>query len=123
MKKIAIIEDDVTILEMYKMKFELSGFKVATASNGVEGLDMIEQFNPDIILLDLMMPEMTGDQMLTELRKKAWGKDVKVIVLTNVSKDEIPHHIWKLDISDYIIKASATPQMVVDHAQTTLKGL
>jgi DNA-binding response OmpR family regulator len=69
MKKIAIIEDDQAISQMYRMKFETEGYQVETAGNGRLGLELIESMKPDIILLDLMMPEMNGDEMLEKLRK------------------------------------------------------
>ena len=69
MPKIAIIEDDQAISQMYRMKFEAEGFAVETAANGKLGLELIDKMRPDIILLDLMMPEMTGDEMLVKLRQ------------------------------------------------------
>ena len=114
MTKIAIIEDDRVISQMYRIKFESEDYDVETAENGKLGLDLIENMNPDIILLDLMMPEMTGDIMLAKLRKTSWGKDVKVIVLTNVGEQEIPDSVRKLNVSAVILKADMTPSQVVD---------
>lgn len=114
MTKIAIIEDDRVISQMYRIKFESEDYDVETAENGKLGLDLIENMNPDIILLDLMMPEMTGDVMLAKLRKTSWGKDVKVIVLTNVGEQEIPDSVRKLNVSAVILKADMTPSQVVD---------
>ena len=76
--KVAIIEDDMAISQMYRLKFESEGYEVQTADNGRLGLELVEIFKPEIILLDLMMPEMTGDEMLVQLRKKPWGKDITV---------------------------------------------
>lgn len=121
MKKIAIIEDDHSILEMYKLKFEVAKFKVLGAINGKLGLEIMEQEKPDIILLDLMMPVMTGEELLRELRKKPWGKDIPVIIMTNISKDEAPAHLEELGVADYIIKASSTPHMVLEKVKALLK--
>ena len=63
-KKVAIVEDDIAIAQMYRIKFESEGYNVETAENGILGLEMVEAFQPDILLLDLMMPEMNGDEML-----------------------------------------------------------
>ncbi|MCX6725541.1 MAG: response regulator, partial [Candidatus Saccharibacteria bacterium] len=93
MKKIAIIEDDQAISQMYRIKFENEGYQVETAENGRLGLEMIEKIKPAIVLLDLMMPEMNGDVMLAKLRDTDWGKDVKVVILTNVGEQEIPPHV------------------------------
>ena len=112
--KVAIIEDDQTISQMYRFKFEGEGYTVETAENGVLGLQLAEAMKPDIILLDLMMPEMTGDAMLAELRKKPWGKDIKVIILTNMGEQEIPAEVKQLGVSAVILKADMTPRQVAD---------
>lgn len=121
MIKIAIIEDDRVISQMYRIKFESENFNVETAENGKLGLALIEEMKPSIVLLDLMMPEMTGDEMLAKLRKTTWGKDVKVIVLTNVGEQEIPEEVKKLGVSAVILKADMTPSQVVDLVKKHLK--
>lgn len=113
-KTIAIIEDDQSIREMYQLKFKNEGFDVHVAENGKIGLDIIEKNKPELILLDIMMPEMRGDEMLEILRTKDWGKDIKVVILTNVSKDEAYPKVEKFGVSGYIVKAHYTPQEVVD---------
>lgn len=122
MKKVAIIEDDQAIAQMYRFKFEALGFKVETAENGRVGLELIESMKPDVILLDLMMPEMNGDEMLAKLRSTSWGKDLKVIVLTNKGEQEIPDSVRKLGVSDVILKADMTPRQVADKVTQTLKS-
>ena len=82
MPKIAIIEDDQAISQMYRIKFEAEGYDVETAENGKLGLELAEKIQPDIILLDLMMPEMNGDEMLQNMRQTEWGKTIPVIILT-----------------------------------------
>jgi len=114
MAKIAIIEDDMAISQMYRIKFEMENYQVETAENGKVGLTLVEKMKPDIILLDLMMPEMTGDQMLAELRKKDWGKSMKVIILTNVSRQEAPESLIELEISRYVVKAEMTGGQVAE---------
>jgi DNA-binding response OmpR family regulator len=118
--KIAIVEDDLAISQMYRIKFEADGYQVETAENGRLGLELAEKMKPDIILLDLMMPEMNGDQMLGLLRKASWGKDIKVIILTNMGEQEIPAEVRKLGVSDVILKADMTPRQVAELVKTTL---
>ena len=110
--KLAIIEDDPAISQMYRMKFESEGYKLETAENGKIGLDMIEKMKPDMVLLDLMMPEMNGDEMLEIMRATEWGKDIPVIVLTNMGEQEIPAKIEKLGINAFVLKAEMTPKQV-----------
>jgi DNA-binding response OmpR family regulator len=114
MPKIAIIEDDQAISQMYRFKFEAEGYSVETADNGKLGLELVKNMRPDIILLDLMMPEMTGDEMLEQLRKTPWGQTVKVIILTNMGEQEIPPKLKKLGVAGVILKADMTPRQVAD---------
>lgn len=112
--KIAIIEDDQAISQMYRFKFEAEGFIVETAENGKLGLELAEKMKPDVILLDLMMPEMNGDEMLAALRQTDWGKTIKVIILTNMGEQEIPDAVKQLGVSAVILKADMTPRQVAD---------
>lgn len=118
--KIAIIEDDAAIAQMYRMKFEAEGYAVETAENGRLGLELAEQMMPDIILLDLMMPEMNGDEMLTKMRATDWGKDIKVIILTNMGEQEAPEVLKTLNVSAFIVKADMTPRQVAELVQAHL---
>ena len=113
MVKIAIIEDDATISQMYRMKFEADGFDVRLAGNGIIGVSLIESFRPDIILLDIQMPEMDGAEALRRIRSHAWGKTIPVIVLTNLGEEEAPREMRSLGIQGYIVKANLTPRQVV----------
>ncbi len=118
--KVAIIEDDIAISQMYRLKFETEGYDVETANNGKVGLELVQEFSPDIILLDLMMPIMTGDEMLAELRKKSWGKKVPVIILTNMGEEEAPAALKRLGVHSYIVKAEMTPRQVAERVKLAL---
>lgn len=120
MTKIAIIEDDSVINQMYRMKFEADGFEVQVADNGKAGIELVETFRPDIILLDLQMPEMTGDEALQHIRSKDWGKDIPVIILTNLGIEESPKELRSLNIHSYIVKAELTPSQVVARVKEAL---
>jgi DNA-binding response OmpR family regulator len=114
MSKIAIVEDDVAISQMYRIKFEAEGYEVDTAENGKIGLALIEDMKPDMVLLDLMMPEMDGEEMLTKLRATDWGKNIKVIILTNMGESEAPPSIRSLGVEAFILKANMTPRQVAE---------
>lgn len=122
MPKIAIIEDDQAIAQMYRFKFEAEGYEVETAENGKLGLGLAEHLKPDMILLDLMMPEMNGDEMLEKLRATAWGKEIKVIILTNMGEQEIPAKVKELGVSGVILKADMTPRQVAELVKQQLGG-
>lgn len=118
--KIAIIEDDQAISQMYRLKFEAEGFSVVSADNGQDGLEICEQAKPDIVLLDLMMPLMRGDEMLEKLRQTDWGKDMKVVILTNVGEAKIADKVRALGVLDVLTKAQLTPTEVVARIRTLL---
>jgi two-component system response regulator ResD len=120
MTKIAIVEDDLAIAQMYRLKFEAEGFKVQIAENGRLGLALCEEMEPEVVLLDLMMPEMNGDEMLEKMRHTDWGKDIKVIILTNVGEQEAPEKLKELNISAYIVKAEMTPKQVAELVTATI---
>ena len=111
--KVAVIEDELPIQSMYRLKLEREGFSVATASNGQEGLEMLQQFRPDLVLLDLRMPVMSGDEMLARLRQTDWGAGIRVVILTNISRSEAPQALRFFNVDHYIVKAHYTPSQVL----------
>ncbi|MEI7759078.1 MAG: response regulator [bacterium] len=113
MYKVAIIEDNQPIRDMYSLKLKNSGYEVYTATNGQEGLELLEKIRPELVLLDINMPIMNGDEMLEKLRATDWGALLKVIVLTNLSKDEAPSILRFLNVERYIVKAHYTPAQVM----------
>jgi DNA-binding response OmpR family regulator len=120
MPKIAIVEDDLAIAQMYRLKFEAEGYHVDIAENGKLGLALCEQMKPDLVLLDLMMPEMNGDEMLEKMRGTDWGKHTPVIILTNVGEQEAPAKLKELNVSGYVVKAEMTPKQVAELAKREL---
>ena len=121
MIKIAIVEDDQAISQMYRIKFEAEGYEVETAENGKLGLALAEEMRPDIILLDLMMPEMDGAEMLEKMRQTDWGAKIKVIVLTNMGEQEAPDIIRELNVKRFIVKAEMTPRQVAEMVKKELQ--
>jgi DNA-binding response OmpR family regulator len=118
--KVALIEDDINLQNMYKLKLEIEGYEVVTAANGRDGLLIVESFMPVVVLLDLRMPIMSGEEMLTHMRSKDWGSDIRVIVLTNISKSEAPQSLRFLNVDRYIVKAHSTPAQVVQVMEEVL---
>jgi DNA-binding response OmpR family regulator len=118
--KIAIIENEAAIASMYELKLNLQGFEVKVAYNGEEGLKLCKAFVPDLILLDFRMPIMSGQEMLEKLRSYEWAKNIRVIILTNISKDEAPQNLRFLNVDRYIVKAHHTPKQVVEIIEEVL---
>ena len=112
-RKVALVEDDLNLQNMYKLKLEIEGYEVVTAENGRDGLVIIQEFMPAVVLLDLRMPVMSGDEMLAHMRSKEWGSSIRVIILTNISKSEAPASLRFLNVDRYIVKAYSTPAQVV----------
>lgn len=120
MTKIAIIEDDPAIHQMYRMKFEAEGFDVKMADNGETGYYVCEEFLPDIILLDLQMPHISGVDCLKKIRAEKWGEKIPTMILTNLGTEEAPDDLDKLNVVDYIVKAEMTPKQVVMRVKKVL---
>lgn len=119
--KILLIEDDSFLVEMYTTKFELEGFQVVSAEDGKKGLEMVKKENPDIILLDILMPKMDGFAVLDALKKDKETADLPVILLTNLGqKDDVKKGFEKGAVG-YLIKAHFMPSEVVDKIKTILK--
>ena len=117
---IAIVEDDLPIQLLYQTKLELAGYHVVTALNGKDGLEIVRKNSPSLILLDLRMPVMNGDEMLARLRETEWGASIRVIVLTNISRDEAPISLRLLHVDRYLVKAHHTPSQIVEIVQEIL---
>lgn len=117
---ITIVEDDKAIRDLYVFKLEAQGYKVSTAADGLQALQVLEEVKPDLILLDIRLPHLPGHEVLRRVRATEWGKDIKVIVLTNISKDEAPAAFRFLGISQYIVKAHYTPSQVVEDIKRVL---
>lgn len=114
MKYILIVEDEPSIAQMYQLKLELNNYKALIAHNGLIGLKCLDSFQPDLILLDLMMPIMNGEEFLSKLRKMEAHQNIPVIILTNVSREEAPKTLWHYGISDYFVKAHNTPNELLN---------
>jgi len=113
-KKIAIVEDDRAIAQMYKFKLENEGFEVDTASNGHDGFELVKNRRPHLVLLDLRMPHMNGDEMLERMRATEWGKDISVVIAANINRIHAPWRLHLLDFDRYIIKAHHTPKQILE---------
>jgi DNA-binding response OmpR family regulator len=121
-KKLLIVEDDVAIATMYQFKLELEGFVVKVAHDGGAGLKLCEAYQPDLVLLDIRMPVMNGDEMLARMRLTEWGARPRVVILTNISRDEAPARLQFLNVDRYVVKAHHTPQQITQIVHEVLAG-
>ncbi len=120
MPRISIIEDDQLIAQMYRMKLEAEGYDVDVAESGMNGIEMVAQKQPDLILLDYSLPDIDGSAVLREVRRNGVATDTPVIVLTNMDDESVENELSKWNIVDYIVKANLTPREVVAKIKQTL---
>ena len=119
-KKLLIIEDDQVLNEMYALKFQKEGYEVESAYDWIEWLTKIASMNPDVILLDLMMPSMNGFETLESIKHQT-SSECKIIIFTNVvDKDKINKAI-EMWADDYLIKADTTPKVAVEKVEEIMK--
>jgi DNA-binding response OmpR family regulator len=104
--KLVIVEDNVSLAEIYKTRLELAGYSCLVAYDGVVAMSLIERELPDLVLLDLMVPKMAGDQILKNLRTSNWGKNIKVLIISNLNEADAPAGLRDLGIEGYVVKAN-----------------
>jgi len=119
--RILIIEDDVFIMDMYETKFKMAGFEVLRAENGDKGIKVARKEKPDLIVLDIVMPQMDGLEVLKVVKGDSELKDIPVVLLTNLGQRENIEEGLKLGADDYIIKAHFTPDEVVGKVKKVLR--
>lgn len=125
-KKILVVEDDRALLGALAEKFTSEGFAVLSAKNGGAGLANALANHPDIILLDIVMPDMDGLTMLEKLRaSNSWGKSVQVILLTNVTPDseEVMSRITRNEPAFYMVKSDYMLTEVVAKVRECLAAI
>lgn len=102
--KIVIAEDNVALADVYKIRLEMIGYQVSVAVDGEEALRVIEQEKPDLVLLDMMMPKVAGDEVLRRMRGTDWGKDIRVFIISNLSEADAPAGLRNYNIEGYAVK-------------------
>lgn len=122
MARILIIEDDPLISRMYQKIFTFEQYEVELAENGQEGIEMVDEFKPTLILLDVMMPEMNGLEVLDLLKKNPETKKIPVVMLTNLSGQQDAEIALQKGAVKYIIKSEYDPKEVSDMVKEVLKG-
>lgn len=120
-KVILVVEDEAPMLGVLADNLGFEGFSVLRATNGVDGLALALENHPDLILLDIMMPQMNGLIMLEKLRSDEWGKGVPVIILTNFGDNEKVAEALGDDVSEYFIKSDVKMEEVVTRIKEKLK--
>jgi DNA-binding response OmpR family regulator len=113
-KVILLVEDDPILARMYKEKFKNEGFSVLIAADGETGLKMSLEENINLILLDIMLPRLSGTDLLMRLREHPKGKNIPVVALTNLAEENEKQKVLQLGVKEYLVKAMQTPEKVVE---------
>lgn len=117
---VLIVEDDENIRHMYTDAFEMAGMNVLTATNGEEGVTAALAHHPDVILMDIMMPVMNGHDAMEQIRLDSWGKNAKVVYLTNFSDAENVVLAVEHGSEEYIVKSHTEVKEVVNKVRTVM---
>jgi DNA-binding response OmpR family regulator len=120
MNKILIIEDDQIVANIYRNKFALDGFQVEVALDGQVGLEMVRSFRPDAVVLDLMLPRLTGVELMKRIRSEPGCNQLPLIVFSNTYLTAMVEEAWKAGATKCLSKSSCTPQQVIDAVRSTL---
>ena len=121
-KKILLIEDDPFLSEIYVIKFEEAGFQISLAQDGSLGLGKIKEEMPDLVLLDIVMPNIDGFELLRIMKNDASIKNIPVVILSNLGEQEDIKRGLELGAEFYIVKAHYTPTEVVARVKAIIEG-
>lgn len=119
-KKILLVEDDDSLASVYQMRLQAEGFDVRRVPNGEEALSATLEYHPDLILLDVMMPKVSGFDVLDILRNTPETINVKVIMLTALSQDSDKERAMSMGADDYLVKSQVVIADVVERIKTQL---
>lgn len=120
MKKILIIEDDQIIANIYRNKLSVEGFKVEVALDGESGLEVMKAFQPDALLLDLMLPKISGVDFMKQVRAESEFATTPIIVFSNTYLTNMVQEAWKAGATKCLSKSSCTPKHIIDVLRTAL---
>jgi DNA-binding response OmpR family regulator len=121
-KKVLFIEDDQMFANIYRNKLVLDGFEVEIASDGEAGLELLRQFKPDLVLLDLMLPKLSGIDVIKRIRVESDSQKLPVVVFTNTYLTSMLQDAWKAGANKCLTKASCTPNQVIGTLQNILSA-
>ena len=101
---------------------ELKGYEATTAADGISALYQMQSDQPDLVLLDLMVPAIAGDEVLKRMRATPWGKDIPVFIISNLNEADAPAGLRELGIEGYAVKANMTDDDIDEIVDSILKS-
>lgn len=118
---IFIVEDDSFLVKAYQIKLEKEGMAVWVATDGKEALSFLEKEAPSLVMLDLMLPNVNGFDVLAAIRNNKQWKDVPVLVLTNLGQPQDVKRCKELKVSEYIVKANIRINDIIEKVKNAIK--
>lgn len=119
--QVVIVEDEQSLAEIYKTRLEMNGYKCLVVSDGIQAIVEIEKHKPQLVMLDLMIPKLSGEQVLKVLRTTDWGEDIKVLIISNLNEADAPAGLRDLGIVDYLVKANLSDDQIDKIVDAILK--
>jgi len=122
MTTIFLVEDDSVVIQVYRATFLREGFAVEVAENGLVAVKMLAAVKPDIVVLDLMMPKLSGVEVLKYIRSTPALKDTPVIILSNAHMTKLAQEAAAIGAERALLKSSCTPRQLIDVINELLGG-
>ncbi|MFA5124972.1 MAG: response regulator [Patescibacteria group bacterium] len=119
--KVLLVEDDAMIVDMYKLRLEEEGYEVIITDRGSQAIELAKKDDPDIILLDIILPEVDGFSVLSSLKSEVATKKIPTIIMTNLGQESDQERGQQLGAEEYFVKAQHTPADVINVIKKYLK--
>lgn len=120
--KIVIVEDNESLADIYKIRLEMQGYECHVATDGIAALYIIQKERPDLVLLDLMVPAIAGDEVLKRMRASDWGANIPVHIISNLNESDAPAGLRNLGITGYTVKANLSDNQLDLLVNKLLRG-
>lgn len=120
-QKVVIVDDNVALADIYKTRLQLLGYSCSVAYDGIDALALIKKELPDLVLLDLMVPKIAGDQILEIMRRSDWGKNIKVMIISNLDEADATPGLREQGIEGYAVKANLSNDQIDQLVDSILK--
>ncbi len=120
-KHILVVEDDTVVSDSLAFTLREAGYYVDTTVSGRSGVQMALKNHPDLIIADLILPDINGAEMVAEIRRDPWGKNAKVLVLTNINEEQIRNKLEDLNISRFLLKVDNTLKQIAQEVGKILE--
>lgn len=121
-KHILVVEDDTVVSDSIAFTLREAGYYVDTTVSGRNGVQLALKNRPNLIIADLILPDINGAEMIAEIRRDTWGKTAKVMVLTNINEEQIRDKLHDLAIARYLLKVDTTLKQITQIVREILKA-